>query len=226
MVKNKPRGWDTFRISQIAQVRNGSTPSRNEPRYWNNGEFPWLPTGKVNDHIITNADEFITQAALDECSMKIFPAGSVLVGMIGQGKTRGTVAYLAIDASINQNFACVIPSKKVDGKFLFYYLENSYELLRNFSHGSNQGALNCKLIGQFSVAIPSLQEQRKIAEILFTCDENIAAGKKLISALYDRQKGFIQKILTGKVRFPEFSGKWKEVPIGKFSKSQIEVIGE
>jgi type I restriction enzyme, S subunit len=218
MSKHLPVDWLSLKIKQVAQVRNGSTPSRSEPRYWENGTYPWLPTGKVNDRVITYADEFITQSALDECSIKIFPAGSILVGMIGQGKTRGSTAYLAIDAAINQNFACVIPSNKINGRYLFYYLENSYGLLRNFSHGSNQGALNCQLIGQFSIVIPPLPEQRKIAEILSTWDEAIAVTERLIAALQQRKRGLMQRLLTGQVRFAGFDGEWKEVQIGKLVK--------
>jgi type I restriction enzyme S subunit len=218
MDKKLLSGWRQVKIQEVARVSNGSTPSRKEPRYWENGQYPWLPTAKVNDRVIESADEFITQAAIDECPMRIFPAGSILIGMIGQGKTRGTVAYLAIDAAINQNFACVVPNAKVDSWYLFYYLESSYRQLRDFSHGSNQGALNCKLIGQFPLVLPPLQEQQKIAAILNTWDKTIAKTEKLINVLQARKKGLIQRLLAGDVRFPGFNNRWKKVPIGKLVK--------
>jgi len=81
-------------VGQVADVANGSTPSKTEERFWNDGTVPWLPTGKVHDLYIQFADEFITEFAVNTKKARILPKGSVLVAMIGQGKTRGTVALL------------------------------------------------------------------------------------------------------------------------------------
>ena len=194
-----PQGWARHKIRDVASVGNGSTPSRKQPRYWDQGQFAWLPTGKVHDRVITQADEFITQAALDESSARIFPANSVLVSMIGQGLTRGMAAYLAIDAAINQNFACVVPDADLDSWFLFHYLDSSYGRLRYASQGSNQGALNCSLIEQFPIIVPPLAEQHRIAAILSTWDEAIALTEQLIAALERRKRGLMQRLLTGEV---------------------------
>ena len=104
---NAEAGASTVRIGDVAKVANGSTPSKADDRYWNDGNHPWLPTGKVHDRFIRTADEFITDAALRERKARVFPKGSVLVAMIGQGKTRGAAAIMEIDASVNQNFACI-----------------------------------------------------------------------------------------------------------------------
>src|SRR5262249_49581634 len=95
---------EVVRADVVCDVCNGSTPSRGESRYWRQGIIPWLATGKVHDRLITQADEFVTNAALQECSIRVLPKSTVLVAMIGQGRTRGMSAYLGIDACINQNF--------------------------------------------------------------------------------------------------------------------------
>ena len=100
----------------------------------------------------------------------MFPKGSVLVAMIGQGKTRGAAALLEIDASINQNFACVLP-RKIDNQYLFYALDFSYEKLRRSSHGSNQEALNCGLVSNFPVPLPPPAIQKEVSARLRACDE-------------------------------------------------------
>jgi type I restriction enzyme M protein len=74
-------------VGEVADVANGSTPSKVEDRYWMGGTIPWLPTGKVHDRFIRVADEFITEAAVEAKKARVFPKGSVLVAMIGQGKT-------------------------------------------------------------------------------------------------------------------------------------------
>lgn len=154
--------WPVVHLGDIAEVRNRATPRREVERYWTNGTIPWLPTEKVHERLIAQADELITEAAVKECSLKIFPAGSVLISMIGQGKTRGTVARLLLDACINQNFACAVSQPGTDSEFLFYYLGNSYEELRRLSQGGVQ-ALNCQILKQFPVRIPPLEKQLTLA---------------------------------------------------------------
>ena len=105
---------------------------------------------------ITSSDEFITEKALAECSLSSDSAGGTLVAMVGEGQTRGRAALLDIDACVNQNFAAVVPRETVDSIFLFHLLESQYEALRHWSQGTNQHALNCKLVGLFQVHVPGL----------------------------------------------------------------------
>ena len=163
------------RIGEVATVRSGTTPSRKTPEFWE-GDIPWLPTGKVNDRYIEAAEECITHLALRKCSLRLIPAGSTLVAMIGEGTTRGKAALLRIDATTNQNFAAVSPGEEVVPEFLFYQLESCYELLRHWSHGTNQQALNTKLVSDFPIWVPNIDEQKAIVvEISALESQRIAA---------------------------------------------------
>jgi type I restriction enzyme S subunit len=155
--------WST--ISAIARVGNGTTPSRKNNGFWVDGTIPWLSSGKIHERIIRSADEFITPSALKKAKHSFFPAGTVLVAMIGQGKTRGTAAFLAIDACINQNMAAIAPAEKSEGKYIFYCLDQMYDKLRNWSHGSNQGALNCALVERFQIPLPPAKMRAEVGEI-------------------------------------------------------------
>ncbi|MCO6491273.1 MAG: restriction endonuclease subunit S [Phaeodactylibacter sp.] len=108
-----PVEWEVVKIADVATVGNGTTPSRKNKEYWENGQIPWLPTGKVNDIEIEFADEFITEKALEETSLKLLPVHTVLVGMIGQGKTRGMSAITKLEATVNQNFAYIVSKEKL-----------------------------------------------------------------------------------------------------------------
>lgn len=174
------------RVGDVADVANGSTPSRKDDRYWQNGSIPWLPTGKVHDRFIRFADEFITQTALKEKKARVFPKKSVLVAMIGQGKTRGSAALMEIDASANQNFACITP-KEIDSRYLFFALDFSYEELRRSSHGSNQEALNCGLVSNFPIPMAPVKRQMEIVEELTKCEKALV--------LVEDQKSSAQKVL-------------------------------
>ncbi len=166
------------RIGEVATVRNGTTPSRKNPDFWN-GNVPWLPTGKVNERYIVAADECITELALRKCSLRLIPAGSTLVAMIGEGTTRGKAALLRIDATTNQNFAAVSPGEGIVPEFLFYQLESCYEPLRHWSHGTNQHALNTKLVSDFPIWVPHINEQKEIvAEIAALENQRVAAERR------------------------------------------------
>ena len=150
-------------VGDVATVRNGTTPSRKNPDFWD-GDVPWLPTGKANERYISAPDEYITREALEKCSLRMIPAKSTLVAMIGQGKTRGKSAFLEIDSTINQNFAAVTPGPNILPEFLFYQLDACYEPLRYWSHGSNQHALNTELVAEFPIWVPDEGTQREIVD--------------------------------------------------------------
>lgn len=99
-----PKSWTWCKVKQISTVCLGSTPSREEPIYWN-GYIPWVSSGKVANCLIKSTKERITDLGLKNSSVKIYPKETVLIAIIGQGKTRGQSAILDIEACTNQNVA-------------------------------------------------------------------------------------------------------------------------
>ncbi|GJM35119.1 MAG: hypothetical protein DHS20C18_41200 [Saprospiraceae bacterium] len=210
-----PIAWNVVKITDVAIVGNGTTPSRKVNEYWKNGSIPWLPTGKVNEKEIYFADEFITPKALEETSLKILPIDTVLVGMIGQGKTRGMAAIMKLEATVNQNFAYIVSKDGLCSKFLFNKLTYDYKILRGAGRGGGQESLNCSIVKNYKIPLPPLPEQQKIATILSTWDQAIDKLGQLIAAKEQQQKGLMQRLLTGKVRLPDFDDEWKEVKINE-----------
>ena len=201
----KPAGVEEIvRADVVTDVCNGSTPSRVEGRYWRQGSIPWLPTGKVHDRIITAADEFVTEAALRECSIRLLPRGTVLVGMIGQGRTRGMSAYLDIEACINQNFGAftpkLVPTLRVWGKWLFYFLDFHYSRVREVGGGTNQGALNCYLLKRLRLPLPALERQKEVAAILEGVESVAKVRLTALTVWDDLKKSLMHDLLTGRVR--------------------------
>ncbi|MCW5843948.1 MAG: restriction endonuclease subunit S [Caldilinea sp.] len=178
---------ETLTVGDVADVRNGTTPSRSREAYWN-GTIAWLPTAKVNERFIYHADECISDLALAECSLGMIPAGSTLIAMIGQGQTRGKAARLEIDACINQNFAAVIPKNDIDAWYLFYQLDAHYERLRSWSQGTNQHALNCSLVRDFRIRMPDISRQKEIASVLCSVEwaaQSLERRRDSQVAIYD-----------------------------------------
>lgn len=199
-----PEHWTISKIGHYARVYNGSTPSRDVKRYWENGTIPWMSSGKVNDYIISTPSELITASAYRECSLRIFPKGTVLIGIVGQGKTRGTSARLAIDAVINQNVAGIIPSDKILSEFLHQYLIQAYDEVRNQGQGSNQEALNCQILSSFKIAFPSINEQQEIVDFIASQAEKLNESIDIqfiqIEKLKEYKTTLINSAVTGKIK--------------------------
>ena len=195
-----PEHWRTAHLRYVACVSNGSTPSRDRIDYWNNGTVPWLASGQVNDYVVRKAREFITPTAVLDTGLRLFAPGSVILGMVGQGKTRGMSAYLDIEATINQNLAGITPRSELNGRYLHYMLSASYEFNRNYGRGGNQAALNCTIVGGFKVLLPSLGEQEKIVAYLRAQDARIArfikTKRELIGLLTEQKLRIVDHAVT------------------------------
>jgi type I restriction enzyme S subunit len=157
---------ETRTLGDYATTTSGSTPSRGIKQYWQPAEIPWVKTGEVNFSTIIATEEAISRTALVECSLTLLPPQSILVAMIGQGKTRGQSALLAIEATTNQNCFAVLPNDTWEPEFLYYWFVSSYQHLRNFSadRGGNQSALNGALLRALKVPAPEKKEQCRIVQ--------------------------------------------------------------
>ena len=104
-----PKHWDIKPVKFVARIGNGSTPSRDNPNYWEEGDYPWLNSSVVNQETITEAEEFVTTLALRECHLPKITPPAVLIGITGQGRTRGMASTLLFEATINQHVAYLKP---------------------------------------------------------------------------------------------------------------------
>lgn len=198
-----PAHWAIAKLGHFATVENGTTPSRIVEDYWQGGDVPWLASGEVNQVFIDESSEFITKMALERCSLRLLPVGTVVVGMIGQGKTRGMAALLRIPATINQNLAAICPDKKVLGEYVLYVLHAVYEWLREAGRGGNQAAMNCEMLSALRIPMPPIEEQKEIVAFIEIevgkLDSLRFAGEHAIDLLRERRSALIAAAVTGKV---------------------------
>lgn len=201
-----PAHWSVPQIGMHAAIGNGSTPSRENPAYWNDGTVPWLNSGHVNSEEITEADQFVTELALRECHLPLVSPRSVLVGLTGQGKTRGMASILLARSTINQHLAYLTPTdRRLDGHYLQRVLGSAYRLLRDISdeNGSTKGGLTCAALRKVRIPLPPLHEQREIVEFLnVRCgniDVLIAKANEVIETLREYRSALITDAVTGKI---------------------------
>lgn len=155
--------YPMVKIKDICLLGSGGTPSRSCPQYYN-GNIPWIKTGEVLNEEILETKEHITEDAIANSSAKLYPKGSLIIAMYGQGDTRGRTAKLGIDATTNQACAVLhdIDNSIVSTDYLWYYLQGRYDDLRSLASGNNQPNLNASKINNYDVVVPPMDVQNEM----------------------------------------------------------------
>ncbi|EGW8315741.1 restriction endonuclease subunit S [Escherichia coli] len=202
-----PEHWGVSQIGWLCKVGNGSTPNRDNQSYWLSGDYPWLNSSKVNDDIVTNAEQFVTSKALLECSLPLVKKGSVIIAITGEGKTRCTSALLMMDATINQHIAYMTPlsKNKILPEYLHLWLQSKYDQIRFESSGggSTKAAITCSDVKKYIIPLPPLNEQKVIVadvEEKKRCFNTLVMHcEQQISLLKERRSALISAAVTGKI---------------------------
>jgi type I restriction enzyme S subunit len=210
-----PEDWVIKRIGNITKTVAGGTPSTSQKQFWG-GDIKWMSSGELNLKRVLDVEGRITELGLKSSSTRLLPPRCVLIGLAGQGKTRGTVAMNMVELCTNQSVAAILPSSVFFEDYLFHNLDFRYDELRQLSTGEGgRGGLNLNIINSVKIPIPPLPEQHAIAKVLGKMDEAINANNQLIAQKALRKKWLMQNLLTGKKRLKGFSGEWKEIKLGK-----------
>ena len=190
-----PTGWIKIRIGDVFIVEVGSTPSRRVPEYWN-GDVAWVSSGEVHFNAISETEERITKRGLEHASTKVHPIGTIMLAMIGEGKTRGQAAILDIPAAHNQNTAAILVSKTpCQPRYIYYFLQLNYENTRRVGSGNNQKALNKERVRALRFPFASFEEQKLIVseiESRFSVCDSI---EKSVDAALQQAESMRQSIL-------------------------------
>jgi type I restriction enzyme S subunit len=163
-----PGGWVWATIDQISRVGTGVTPLRSKSAYYKDGNVPWVTSGALNSELVESTKEFVTQLALKECRLEIFPPGSLLVAMYGEGKTRGKCSELQFPSTINQAIAAIVlePLAQSFKGYVKSFLLESYERMRAQASGGVQPNLNLQIIKSIALPLPPDPEQVEITQVL------------------------------------------------------------
>jgi type I restriction enzyme S subunit len=171
--------WEQASIEKIAEVGTGSTPLRSNPSFYAAAGTPWITSAATSKELITEASEFVTPEGQAASRLRIYPIGSLLVAMYGEGKTRGQVSELGIPATINQACAAIhAPTEQYLMPFIKIALKANYLEMRSLAEGGNQPNLNLSKIKQFRIGLPTKSEIFEIinrVESLFSFADNLEA---------------------------------------------------
>jgi type I restriction enzyme S subunit len=211
--------WEMKKLGEVANISSGGTPSRANPLYWN-GNIPWVSTTLIDFNFIEKSEEYITEVGLKNSSAKLFPIGTLLMAMYGQGKTRGKISILNIEAATNQACGAITTNKEIlNSHFAFQNLVKRYDEIRDLSNQGGQENLSGGIIKGIEICFPALTEQQKIATFLSLIDERIQTQNKIIGELKILKATLSQKILSQQFRFKDNNGNdfgdWKIKKLGE-----------
>jgi type I restriction enzyme S subunit len=193
---NLPFNWEACRIQEIGNITNGSTPSRAVELYWE-GNIPWVSSGEVRNNLITETRECITEQGYSNSSVKLLPKGTVLIAMIGEGKTRGQSSILQIEATINQNIAGILLNHNlVASEYLWYWLQYRYAINRIAGSGTGPQALNCQRVGEMQFILSPLEEQYEIVKRVKQIFQNLQIIQATSESVRENTNTLNQSILS------------------------------
>lgn len=210
-----PEHWKTTKVKRYTKITSGGTPDKNKEDYWENGNINWVSSGEVNKKIIYDSNKKITLLGLQKSSTKMLPRNSVLMALNGQGKTKGTVAILKIEACVNQSLGAFITNEKnLNYKYLYYFFESKYRAIRGLVGDGLRDGLSLQTIGNLYIPLPDISEQKKIVDML---DSNLNIYDSIldkisyqISRIKEYRQSLIHEAVTGKIPIEEMESYLKE----------------
>ena len=164
-----PNSWAWARMGQIGDWGAGSTPQRSNQDYYG-GNILWLKTGELNNGVICDTEERITQRAFQECSLRMNKIGDVLIAMYGA--TIGKLAIVGKELTTNQA-CCGCTPYVVYNWFLFYFLMASRDTFIKKGEGGAQPNISRVKLVEHLIALPPLNEQKRIVERIETLFEQL-----------------------------------------------------
>ena len=217
--------WKNVKIKDVAEtIFSGGTPSTKKEEFWN-GKINWLSSGETRNKFIVDTEKKITQEGVDNSSTKLAKKKDVVIASAGQGFTRGQTSMCLIDTYINQSLICVRAKKDIiDPYYLFYNISSRYNELRQISDGhSIRGSLTTKLISDLNISLPTIDEQRKIREILFSIDNKIETNNEINKKLEEMAQAIFKQWFVD-FEFPNEDGKPYKSSGGEMVESELGMI--
>ena len=182
------------KLGELYKISSGGTPSRKVKEYWENGSIPWLTTGELQNRVIYDTIEKITQKGLENSSARIYPKDSIVIAMYGM--TVGYSAKLGIEATTNQACAVLYEKKtEVETDFVWFCVKSQPGKLQSLRHGTSQPNLNAKDVADFEIPVPSISDQKRIVTQVEQYEAEIAKAQAVMASCQQRKKDILDKYL-------------------------------
>ena len=197
------------KLGDICSIVSGTTPKSNRPEYWD-GDINWVTPAELNDDsdIIYESQRKITEQAVQDSSLKPFPAGTVL---LSSRAPIGKVAIAGVEMYCNQGFKNLICSNRIYNRYLYHFLKNSTEYLNSLGRGATFKEISKSIVENIEIPLPPLDEQRRIAAMLDKVSGLIAKRREQLDKLDELVKARFVEMFGD----PSANSQW---PTQKLSK--------
>lgn len=204
-----PVEWELRKLSRSFKIiGSGTTPKSGEPKYYENGKFPWVLTGDLNNGVLEETSKKITQEALNDYStLKFYPKGSIVLAMYGA--TIGKLSILGIEATTNQACCVISESEYFKNRFLYYWLIAKKEDIINLSYGGGQPNISQEIVRFLKIPCPSIMDQNEIIVYLnsktLQIDNYMEKISNEIDLIKEYKTSLINEAVTGKIDVRDYS---------------------
>lgn len=214
-----PEGWRRVEIGEAGAVVTGSTPSTNNPAFYEGGNVPFVsPADLGGGTDILDAGKVITEEGLAQ--VRGVPKGSTLFVCIGS--TIGKIGFATRDLATNQQINSVVPFAENDPRFVFYAIALRARHIARLAGNQAVPIINKSQFSGEMIDLPPLAEQKRIAEVLGVWDRAIEVAGKQLDLARTQKRALMQTLLTPTRRFPGYEGQpWKEVRLGDVAEIKI-----
>ena len=197
------KGWPRKKLGAIAEVQSGGTPSRSQKAYWG-GEFPWYSSGELNDLATSVPLERISKAGLENSNAKLFPRGSLLIGMYDTAAMKMSITDR--EAAFNQAVAGVKPNSAIDLTFMLHALLEVKPVVLERRRGVRQKNLSLGKIKEIEVPFPAIDIQKKVVEQLLSHRTAVGdlekAYRRKLADIAQLKQSILKKAFSGELTSP------------------------
>ena len=192
-----PEGWGDAKIKDIANTYSGGTPTSTNQDYYIGGKIPWINSGELNNPVITETSNYITDLGLNNSSAKLYPQNTILVALYGA--TAGKVSLLSFEACSNQAVCGVMPTDDNMTTYIRYHLASLYEHFIILSSGSARDNISQDTIKNTILPIPRIEILKKYEDIVKPIVDKIIANQKEVENLTKQRDELLPLLMNGQV---------------------------
>ena len=204
-MSNLPINWQRVKLADIASTASGGTPSRTNSQFYG-GDIPWVKSGELNDGIVREFNETITEIGMRNSSAKLFRKGTLCIALYGA--TVGKLGILGLDASTNQAVCGISPSKYTVTEYLFYYLRNIRKKLIDSAKGGAQPNISQDIVRNISLPLAPLPEQQRIVAKLEELFSDLDAATSALERVHANLKRYRASVLKSAVE-GKLTAEWR-----------------
>lgn len=216
MSNNLPPSWLKTTLGEVFTWLGGGTPARSNAAYYG-GTIPWVTITDLNDGLVVNTHNYLTEIAIENSSAKLIPVNSVMIGLYG---SIGKLGIAGKELTTNQAIASAIPNfEEFNSKFLFYYLAYSKQNLAKLGSGVTQKNIYISNLKEYEFYLPPFQEQIRIADKIDELFSELDNGIEELETAQKKLELYRQSLLKSAVE-GELSKEWRE------SQTEVSETGE